>query len=65
MSESASKRKRQRIMTLLVLSEAAVLCLHALHIISTTWTVALFFLVIIPFATLKAFADYRSADISD
>ena len=65
MSRSAVKAKRQWIMTLLILFEAVVIGLRGLHVISTTWTVALFFVVIIPFATLKKFADCRSADIPD
>jgi hypothetical protein len=46
-------------MTILLLIEGLVLVLHAYHVISTAWTVAAFFVVIIPFATLKAFADFR------
>jgi hypothetical protein len=46
-------------MTILILLEGLVLSLRGLHVISTGWTVAAFFVVIIPFATLKAFADFR------
>ena len=60
MNEPANKGKRQRVMTLLILLEGVVLALYGFHVISKTWTVALFFFLIIPVATLKAFADYRS-----
>jgi len=46
-------------MTVLILLEGLVLSLRGLHVISTGWTVAALFVVIIPFATLKAFADFR------
>jgi hypothetical protein len=52
--------KAQLPLTIVIFLEGLVLGLHALHIISTTWTVIAFFAVIIPFATLKAFVDFRN-----
>ena len=46
-------------LTILILLEGLVLSLRGLHIISMGWAVTAFFVVIIPFATLKAFADFR------
>jgi hypothetical protein len=45
--------------TILLIFAGLVLSLRGLHVISADWTVAAFFLVIIPFAILKAFADFR------
>ena len=59
MANLTHKARTQWPLTLLVLLEGLVLGLHALHALSAGWTVAAFFVVIIPFATLKAFADFR------
>jgi hypothetical protein len=54
-----SRGKAQLPLTILIFLEGIVFLLRGLHIISTGWTLAAFFLVIIPCATLKAFADFR------
>jgi len=59
MANPPTRGRAQMSLTILILLEATVLLLRGLHLISTAWTVAAFFLVIIPFATLKAFADFR------
>ena len=59
MANPINRGRAQLPMTILILIDGLVLVLHAYHVISTAWTVAAFFVVIIPFATLKAFADFR------
>lgn len=59
MPDPTNRSRNQWLLTMLVLMEGVVLSLRGLHIVSTGWTVSLFFLVIIPIATLKAFADFR------
>jgi hypothetical protein len=39
--------------------EGLVLSLWGFHIIPSNWIVAAFFIVFIPFATVKAFVDFR------
>ena len=59
MKEPITPGKTQWPMTILLLFEGVVLGLWGLHIISKGWTRLAFFVVIIPFATLKAFTDFR------
>jgi hypothetical protein len=42
----------------LILLEGLILSLCGLHVIPSSWAIAAFFAIIIPFATLKAFADF-------
>jgi FtsH-binding integral membrane protein len=46
-------------LTILILIEGVVLSLLGLHVIPASWAVAAFFIVIIPFGTVKAFVDFR------
>ena len=59
MTKPINHGRAQWSLTLSIILEGVVLSLRGLHVISAGWTVAAFFVVIIPFATLKAFADYR------
>jgi FtsH-binding integral membrane protein len=59
MTNPINRDRLQWPVTILILLEGLVLSLLGLHVISTGWAVAAFFVVIIPFATLKAFADFR------
>jgi hypothetical protein len=61
MKKPISGGKAQLPLTMLILFESGVIALRSLHIISTGWTLILFFVVIIPFATLKAFAEFRQS----
>jgi len=51
-------------LTILILLEGVVLSLRGFHVISTGWALAALFVVIIPGATLKAFADVRQRESS-
>lgn len=59
MTTPTNRGRSQWPLTILVLLEGLVLSLLGLHLISKGWAVAAFFVAIIPFATLKAFADFR------
>jgi hypothetical protein len=59
MEKTVNRGKTQMPMTILILLQSIVLLLWHFHIISNGWTVGIFFLVLIPFATLKAFSDFR------
>jgi hypothetical protein len=46
-------------LTILILLEGVVLSLLGLHVIPSSWAFTAFFMVIIPFGTVKAFVDFR------
>jgi hypothetical protein len=61
MNKPINRGKAQLPLTILIFLESIVILLRSLHVISKAWTLAAFFVVIIPFATLKAFADFRQS----
>ena len=58
MDDIEFKVRRGWPMAILLLLEALVLGLFGLHLLSSRWTVAAFFAIIIPYATLLAFARW-------
>ena len=59
MANPISRGGSQWPLTILILSEGLVISLRSLHVIPTSWAVGAFFVVIVPFATLKVFTDSR------
>lgn len=55
----AVRSKTQWMVTVAVLCSASVMGLRSLHVISTGWVLSLFFAVVIPLFTIKAFVDFR------
>jgi hypothetical protein len=58
MAGSIRQSRSQWPLTILILLEGLILSLCGLHVIPSSWAIAAFFAIIIPFATLKAFADF-------
>jgi hypothetical protein len=59
MTSPIHRGRSQWPLTILILLEGLVLVLRGFHVMSSNWAVAAFFMVIIPFATVKAFVDFR------
>ncbi len=59
MADRTEPRRAQWPLTILIVMEGLVLTLRGLHVLSASWTVGVFFLLIIPSATLKAFTHVR------
>ena len=55
------KRRPFRVsgIALLLWLNSLTFLLWGLHLISVRWVVGIFFVLLIPFATVKAFMDYR------
>jgi len=64
MTPPINRGRTQLPLTILILLEGVVLSLRGFHVISTGWALAALFVVIIPGATLKAFADVRQRESS-
>jgi hypothetical protein len=59
MTNPINRGRPQGPLTILILLEGLVLILRGFHVMSSNWAVAAFFMVIIPFGTVKAFVDFR------
>jgi hypothetical protein len=55
----SSRARTQWMLTIAGIVSAIAVGLRASHVISTGWFLAAVFAVVIPLATLKAFADFR------
>jgi CHASE2 domain-containing sensor protein len=53
------RAKTQWMLSVAALCSVTAIVLYSTHVISTGWLVGIIFAVVIPLATLKAFADFR------